>query len=178
MKYIAILIAITLIFISFFRYLKSYKYTKDCQGVIRIRNSKILTIITLCLGIFEFFTNLNWQGSSSANFQTLLTPLSESLPWFISSLAYFDYNFITSNGVIINGKMFSWIEIKKWNYKKDFFNVIVFHIIPKKDKNYGGSNSLETVEMKISNKSIDEVEGLLRQYLGEKTCDPFYVDSL
>lgn len=168
MNYFIMSIAIISIFLSFFRYINSHKYTKDCQGVIRIRNSRIPTAIFLIIGIAEFFTNLNGLNLLNITFQGFLNPFSKALPWLLSSIAYYDYNFITSNGVIINGKLYPWKEIVQWSYKLDFYNIIVLKVIPKDNNDAISATNLHEVEMKISDKSSKEVETILTQYLGEK----------
>ncbi|MEG0772497.1 hypothetical protein [Clostridium sp.] len=173
----SILLAIVIIVLSLSKYIKAYKHTKDCEGVIRIRHSKMPTIIFLIMALFQLFINSIDITVNNISFKDLLYPLSNALPWLVSALAYYDYNFITSNGVIINGKKYNWKEIMKWDYKKDFFNIIVFEVLPKKQKDNGGMTYLATIELKISSNSMEEVETFLSRYLGEKGCDSFYVDS-
>jgi hypothetical protein len=173
----SILLAIVLILLSLSKYVKAYKHTKDCQGVIRIRNSKVPTIIFLIIALFQFSIYSVDKNLNNINLQDLLYPLSKALPWLVSALAYYDYNFITSNGLIINGKKYNWKKVMKWDYKKDFFNIIIFEVLPKKVKDNGGITRLDTIEIKISKSSVDEVENFLRQHLGEKGCDSFYVNS-
>lgn len=173
----SILLAIVLIVLSLSKYIKAYKHTKDCEGVLRISHSKIPTIIFLITALFQLLINSIDITFSNISFKDLLYPLSKALPWIVSALAYYDYNFITSNGVIINGKKYNWKEIMKWDYKKDFFNIIVFEVLPKKPKDNGGITYLDNIELKVSSNSIEEVETFLRQYLGEKGCDSFYVNS-
>ena len=168
MNYFIMSIAIFSILLSIFRYINSYKYTKDCQGIIRIINSRIPSAIFLIIGIAEFFTNLNGLNLLNITFQGFLDPFSKALPWLVSSIAYYDYNFITSNGVIINGKLYPWREIVQWSYKLDFFNIIVLKVISEDNKDTISAIKFHEVEMKISDKSAKEVETILMQYLGEK----------
>lgn len=170
-------LALVLIFNSLIKYMRAYNHTKDHQGVIRIKNSKYGPLAYLALALIILIYNCWDINFSQLNLKELSKAISPALPWLLLTLSNYDYNFITSNGLIINGKKYDWCQITKWDYKKDFHYVLVFEIFPKKSKNEGGITYADTVELNISKDNAEEIESLLRQYLGARGRESYYFNS-
>lgn len=170
-------LALVLIFNSLIKYMRAYNHTKDHQGVIRIKNSKYGPLAYLVLALIILIYNCWDINFSQLNLKELSKAISPALPWFLLTLSNYDYNFITSNGLIINGKKYDWCQITKWDYKKDFHYVLVFETFPKKSKNEGGITYADTVELNISKDNAEEIESLLRQYLGARGAESYYFNS-
>jgi len=177
MDFLFSLLAVLLILNSILKYVKAYNLTKDCHGVTRISNSKWKSIGCLGMSLVAFFTNSSDINFSMITLESLLEPSLKALPWLLAALSNYDYNFITSNGIIIKGKKYDWSQITRWSFKENHYNVIVFEVLKKKAKDTTSENAVETIELNISKNFSDELENHLRQFLGEKGVKSYYFNS-
>jgi len=155
------------LFISQLIYIvKYFKFTRDNNTVLKLKNKPYLKIYYSVAGILFLLIAIKKVSDPNRDIQGVVYNILWIMLCFIQVIqSTINHTIIVSNGIAINLKIYKWSEIIswQWKYEKDWMLLLKVNKDTKKKKVF--KRKSDVIEFRVYEKYKTEVEKILDQHI-------------